>query len=210
MPTGFLVSGARLRDQRAGLDEIARIAIDAGRAIMQVYAQPEAWNVAIKQDASPVTEADLRANEIIVSALSRLAPEIPVLSEESPWTGDTAGTYWAVDPLDGTKEFLKRNGEFTVNIALVVNGIAQLGVICAPAWKTLWVGVSGDLTADAQRPWAARMELSALELSSFARGRWQEISAATAVSPQPLDAHADRQPGQSLPPAPLPLRMVVS
>lgn len=122
---------------------IAQIAADAGRAIMEIYEQPEAWNVEVKGDASPLTQADLRANDIIVAALARLAPEIPVLSEESPWTGGDVATYWAVDPLDGTKEFLKRNGEFTVNIALVVEGVAQLGVIYAPATGHLWLGVTG-------------------------------------------------------------------
>jgi 3'(2'), 5'-bisphosphate nucleotidase len=120
---------------------IAQIATHAGRAIMKIYEQPEAWDVKAKGDASPITQADLRANEIIVTALARLTPEIPILSEESPWTGGKGTTYWAVDPLDGTKEFLKRNGEFTVNIGLVINGIARMGVICAPALSTVWAGV---------------------------------------------------------------------
>ena len=124
---------------------IAQIAADAGRAIMEIYEQPEPWNVEVKGDASPLTQADLRANDIIVAALARLAPEVPVLSEESPWTGGDVATYWAVDPLDGTKEFLKRNGEFTVNIGLIINGMARMGVICAPALSTVWAGIRENL-----------------------------------------------------------------
>jgi len=132
---------------------IAQIAADAGRAIMEIYEQPEAWNVKVKGDASPLTLADLRANDIIVAALARLAPEVPVLSEESPWTGGDVATYWAVDPLDGTKEFLKRNGEFTVNIGLVVDGCAQAGVIYAPALNQIWAGIRGGGCREA---WAAK------------------------------------------------------
>lgn len=124
-------------------ESIAQIAADAGHAIMEIYELPEIWNVEVKGDASPLTQADLRSNDIIVAALARLAPEIPVLSEESLWTGGDVATYWAVDPLDGTKEFLKRNGEFTVNIALVVEGVARLGVICSPTVGQLWLGLKG-------------------------------------------------------------------
>ena len=95
---------------RTTLDTLARIAVEAGHAIMRIYDQPEAWEVQVKGDASPLTQADRLANDIIVAALARLAPGIPVLSEESPWTGGDVAIYWAVDPLDGTKEFLKRNG----------------------------------------------------------------------------------------------------
>ncbi len=122
---------------------IVQIASDAGRAIMEIYEQPEAWNVQIKSDDSPLTQADLRANSLILDSLTRLTPEIPVLSEESPWTGGNTATYWAVDPLDGTKEFLKRNGEFTVNIALVIDGLVQMGVICSPVSRNLWLGANG-------------------------------------------------------------------
>jgi 3'(2'), 5'-bisphosphate nucleotidase len=157
---------------------IAQIAADAGRAIMEIYEQPEAWNVEVKGDASPLTQADLRANYIIVAALARLAPEIPVLSEESPWTGGDVATYWAVDPLDGTKEFLKRNGEFTVNIALVVEGVARMGVICAPALKTLWVGVVQSASAVGPTHWAARAQLTTLDPQSVAACTWEQISVA--------------------------------
>jgi 3'(2'), 5'-bisphosphate nucleotidase len=154
---------------------IAHIATDSGHAIMEVYERPEAWNVEFKGDASPLTQADLKANEIIVDGLTALAGEIPVLSEESPWTGGDATTYWAVDPLDGTKEFLKRNGEFTVNIALVIEGIARMGVICAPALKMVWAGVIQDSTSEMDGPWAARAQLSALQPEALEACSWERI-----------------------------------
>lgn len=158
------------------LPELTRIAVEAGRAIIEMYDQPALWGVSEKCDASPVTQADLRANAIIEAALARLTPAIPVLSEESPWTGGDASTYWAVDPLDGTREFLKRNGEFTVNIALVVQGVARMGVICAPVFKTVWAGSLGGAPHGTQAPWAARMRLSALDSEAVALAQWQEIA----------------------------------
>lgn len=125
---------------------LVNVTAEAGHAILQIYEQPDAWGVDMKSDASPLTQADLRANDIICNALARLTPDIPVLSEESPWTGGDTATYWAVDPLDGTKEFIKRNGEFTVNIALVENGKPVLGLVHAPVLKQTWVGaVEGSL-----------------------------------------------------------------
>ena len=125
---------------------LVNVATEAGRAILQIYEQPDGWGVDIKDDASPLTQADLRANEIICNALARLTPNVPVLSEESPWAGGDTATYWAVDPLDGTKEFIKRNGEFTVNIALVENGKPVLGLVHAPVLKQTWLGaVEGSL-----------------------------------------------------------------
>lgn len=116
-------------------------AIDAGKAIMDVYADPEAdFGIELKADNSPLTNADKRAHAIIMAALS--VTPFPVLSEEgkelpyaerSDWD-----TLWIVDPLDGTKEFIKRNGEFTVNIALVNEGDPILGVIYVPARKELY------------------------------------------------------------------------
>jgi 3'(2'), 5'-bisphosphate nucleotidase len=108
---------------------------EAGRAIMDVYR--EAFEVTRKADRSPLTEADLAAHRILVEGLGRLAPGIPVLSEESPpdaiATRRDWAALWLVDPLDGTREFVKRNGEFTVNVALVVDGDPVLGVVHAPA-----------------------------------------------------------------------------
>ncbi|KJS09246.1 MAG: hypothetical protein VR73_03190 [Gammaproteobacteria bacterium BRH_c0] len=115
----------------------------AGRAIMAVYAEPDI-GVEAKADDSPVTRADLAAHDSITSTLSAACPQLPLLSEE----GDLPPfdvrrqwqRYWLVDPLDGTKEFIRRSGEFTVNIALVEGGEAVLGVIYAPATNTLYAG----------------------------------------------------------------------
>jgi len=108
-----------------------------------------------------------------------LTPNIPVLSEESPWTGGDTPTYWAVDPLDGTKEFIKRNGEFTVNIALVINGVARLGVICAPVLKTVWAGIVGE---GAQESRAAQARFDSFNEPVNARLDWASISVAAQVA----------------------------
>jgi 3'(2'), 5'-bisphosphate nucleotidase len=126
---------------KSSVKALESIAVDAGRAIMEIYNKPEDWGVEMKADDSPLTQADLQANDIIVTGLTKLAPDIPVLSEESPWCGGQAATYWAVDPLDGTKEFIKRNGEFTVNIALVENGVPVLGLVHAPVLQQTWLGI---------------------------------------------------------------------
>jgi 3'(2'), 5'-bisphosphate nucleotidase len=112
-----------------------QIARGAGAAIMAVYAGDFA--VAHKSDRTPLTEADLAAHRYIAGALAALTPELPLLSEESAaieWSQRREWRrYWLVDPLDGTREFVKRNGEFTVNIALVEDGVPILGVVHAPA-----------------------------------------------------------------------------
>lgn len=161
--------------------ELARIAAQAGQAIMEIYESAERPAVSSKSDNSPLTRADLCANEIIVSALKKLSPGISVLSEESLWPGGGVATYWAVDPLDGTKEFIKRNGEFTVNIALVIDGVARLGVICAPALKTLWAGIVGSRPQDS---WAGRLIAESLKLESVSELLWTDIS----VTPPAVDA----------------------
>lgn len=119
-----------------------RIAIEAslkaGEVIMKVY--NTAFDVEMKADKSPLTEADKKANDIINSFL--IPTEVPIISEENKQIDYSIrkhwDTCWIVDPVDGTKEFIKRNGEFTVNIALVQNGIPKLGVIYVPATKTLY------------------------------------------------------------------------
>lgn len=135
------------------IQQLCEVAIEAGDSIMEIYGDPDQWNVDVKSDSSPLTQADLRSNRIILDALSQMSPEIPVLSEESPWLGGNVSTYWAVDPLDGTKEFINRNGEFTVNIGLVVDGCAQAGVIYAPALEQIWAGIR---SSEGREPWAAK------------------------------------------------------
>jgi 3'(2'), 5'-bisphosphate nucleotidase len=114
----------------------------AGDAIMEVYAQP--FEVYTKNDASPVTQADLRASNLIKEILKPTG--LPFVSEEDlPPDRSKFGRYWLVDPLDGTAEFVKRNGEFTVNIALIENKRPVLGVIYAPTLNKLWTSLPSNL-----------------------------------------------------------------
>lgn len=127
------------------IDQVLAIARQAGDAILEVY---RATDVGLqhKQDKSPLTAADLAAERVIQAGLATLAPHLPVLSEESaqaPWSERrTWSRCWVVDPLDGTKEFLSRSGEFTVNIALVEDGRPVLGVVSAPVLGRMWWGGS--------------------------------------------------------------------
>ncbi|MDY2586489.1 3'(2'),5'-bisphosphate nucleotidase CysQ [Winogradskyella aquimaris] len=120
------------------LQTAIKASLEAGKLIMQVY--DTAFDVEIKDDKSPLTEADKRANEVI--NLFLIPTEIPIISEENKQTDYTIRktweTCWVVDPVDGTKEFIKRNGEFTVNIALVTDGKPVLGVIYVPEVKTIY------------------------------------------------------------------------
>jgi 3'(2'), 5'-bisphosphate nucleotidase len=126
------------------LEEAEMIAREAGAAIMGVYGGN--FSTRDKEDKSPLTEADTAAHETITGRLAQLQPMLPILSEEA--VGDFSGTdyrgrYWLVDPLDGTKEFIKRNGEFTVNIALIEKGRSILGVVYAPALNVAYLGAEG-------------------------------------------------------------------
>ena len=129
------------------LKAVIDIAQQASRAIMQVYAGEFA--VENKQDDSPLTQADREAHRIITAGLQSLTPNIPVLSEESPAhthefnTRRHWPTLWLVDPLDGTREFINRNGEFTINIALIHQHRPILGVVAVPATKTMYAGAVG-------------------------------------------------------------------
>ncbi|MFT5846827.1 MAG: 3'(2'), 5'-bisphosphate nucleotidase [Psychroserpens sp.] len=125
-------------DMKKNLEVAIEACLKAGEVIMEVY--DTAFDVEYKDDKSPLTEADKKANEVINSFLEPTL--IPIISEENKQTDysvrKTWSTCWVVDPVDGTKEFIKRNGEFTVNIALVENGKPILGVIYVPASKTLY------------------------------------------------------------------------
>ena len=127
-------------------ETLESIAIDAGHAILAVYESSD-FNVEMKSDDSPLTRADLASHAVIVEALARHFPEIPVLSEEGslpPFSERQSWSrYFLIDPLDGTKEFIARNGEFTVNIALVEHGRPVVGVVYHPVNDTLYVGVEG-------------------------------------------------------------------
>jgi len=117
------------------LKDIELLAIEAGNKILEIYESGD-FGVDHKSDDSPLTKADLASHHVIVSGLEKLTPEIPILSEESasiPFEERQSWSkYWLVDPLDGTKEFIKKNGEFTVNIALIEQGKAVLSVVYVP------------------------------------------------------------------------------
>lgn len=122
--------------------QLCQLARDAGAHIMDVYAAPD-QHVERKADDSPLTLADTASHQCIVAGLARLSPEVALVSEEDAhsWTHRLSmGSFWLIDPLDGTKEFLARNGEFTVNIALVTDGEPVWGVVYAPALDSLYWG----------------------------------------------------------------------
>jgi 3'(2'), 5'-bisphosphate nucleotidase len=151
------------------LAEVSAIAREAATAILAIYR--DEFAVQHKDDASPLTAADLAAQRVIAAGLERIAPDVPVLSEEAraaPWElRQTWSRYWLVDPLDGTREFIKRNGEFTVNIALIEDHRPVLGVVLAP--------VTGELfaAADGQGAW----------LQQHANGQWQKIGVRALAAP---------------------------
>jgi len=133
--------------QPAGrLPEIVALARRAGEAIMEVYRSGDAGTTS-KADDSPLTLADLASHQIIVAGLKNLTPYIPILSEEAadiPYAERKQWIrYWLVDPLDGTREFIKRNGEFTVNIALIENGVPVIGVVYAPVLDVCYYAATG-------------------------------------------------------------------
>jgi 3'(2'), 5'-bisphosphate nucleotidase len=128
------------------LKDIVALAHRAGTAILDVYSR-EDFGTTYKEEGSPLTLADRAANSVITAGLAAIAPGIPILSEESkvePYeVRKNWRRLWIVDPLDGTKEFIKRNGEFTVNIALVEHGRPLLGVVYAPALGVTYYGARG-------------------------------------------------------------------
>lgn len=124
-------------------DTLARIALDAGALIMEVYATD--FDVDRKDDSSPVTEADEKAEALILAALAEADPSLPVIAEESVAAGNIpehGARFALVDPLDGTKEFINKRGEFTVNIGIIENGVPVMGVVYAPALSRLFVADS--------------------------------------------------------------------
>jgi len=139
------------------IDPIVALAGQAGDAILEVYASD--FDVQSKGDESPLTQADLASNRQIVSGLAEMTPDLPVISEETglPTYGERSKwpTYWLIDPLDGTREFVNRNGEFTVNIALIADGRPVFGVVHVPVQGKTYVGCEGhgaELRADGEQP----------------------------------------------------------
>jgi len=144
------------------LPPLRDLARKAGAAILEVYNSD--FSVVSKDDASPVTEADIRAEAIILEGLRQLTPHIPVVSEEAAAEGKSfdvsGGRFWLVDPLDGTKEFVARNGEFTVNIGLIDQGKPVMGVLFAPVLDRMFSAIPGQAfvedQGEAPRPVAVR------------------------------------------------------
>ncbi len=128
------------------LEKIVDIAKEAGNAIMKIYKKD--FKVEYKDDKSPLTQADTKANEIICNALIKLYPNIPIMSEENKQTEyeirKSWEYYWCIDPIDGTKEFIKKNDEFTVNIALIHKNTPVLGVVYAPAIDEMYKAKKGE------------------------------------------------------------------
>jgi 3'(2'), 5'-bisphosphate nucleotidase len=135
-----------MRDLATLVQSLMPVVERASAAIMQIY--DGAFAVQRKDDNSPLTLADLESQRVIIEGLKRITPDIPILSEESaaaPWAQrQTWRELWVVDPLDGTREFVKRNGEFTINIALIMQHEPVLGVVSAPAQKVTYWGLRGD------------------------------------------------------------------
>ena len=153
------------------IEYLITLADQAGAAIMEIYQDPNNYSMGqtAKTDHSPLTEADLAANRILVRGLKRRWPAIPILSEEG---ADSFGKdeeppcYWAVDPLDGTKEFIKRNDEFTVNIALIYFGYPVMGLVLAPALESLYLACK-------------YLDKAALDIPTIAKkrchGQWHDL-----------------------------------
>ncbi|MEZ5014907.1 MAG: 3'(2'),5'-bisphosphate nucleotidase CysQ [Chitinophagales bacterium] len=132
--------------EKIDVQQIIAIVEAAGKEIMHIYATDD-FAVVDKSDNSPLTKADKAGNAVIVSALKEQFPDIPIISEENklvPYAERKDWEYfWLVDPLDGTKEFIKKNGEFTVNIALIHNGYPEIGVVGIPAQDKVYYAVKG-------------------------------------------------------------------
>jgi 3'(2'), 5'-bisphosphate nucleotidase len=133
-------------DRASMMSRLVELAVRAGEEILEVYAQD--FEVRAKDDESPVTAADERAERVILAGLAEIAPGIPVVAEESAAAGRipdvSAGRFFLVDPLDGTKQFIERNGQFTVNIALIEENAPVLGVVHLPALaQTYWTDGRG-------------------------------------------------------------------
>ena len=174
------------------LSALAEIVEAASQAILDIYGSD--FEVQRKSDQSPLTQADLAAHRVIEAGLARLHPRLPIFSEESepPPYAERRGwrRYWLVDPLDGTREFINRNGEFTVNIALIEDGRARLGLVGAPCLGQLFIGdvanglaekrEDGQSTRLSGRRMAHRRSLTVVASRSHANERLQRYLAALA------------------------------
>ncbi len=135
------------------MNDLIQVARSAGEAILTIYHSTETAQVQLKEDESPLTAADMAAHRLITLALPKLL-DVPMISEESLAPSldirKTWSAYWLIDPLDGTKEFIAKNGQFTVNIALVVDGTPLLGIVHVPVSDETYLGVHESIAADGE------------------------------------------------------------
>jgi len=200
-----------MRDLRALAAALMPVVARAGHAIMRIYDGDFA--VERKADDSPLTLADLESQAVILEGLAALTPGVPVLSEESaeaPWSERRNWTeLWVVDPLDGTREFVKRNGEFTINIALVVDQEAVLGIVAAPASDLVYWGADGvgafrrrgdsvTVQAGDQTTYGTRIQVSAPATPLRVVGSRSHASPETTAYLEGLAPHATTGIGSSL------------
>lgn len=166
---------------QALVDSVVDISQKAGERILEIYEQD--FTIYEKNDSSPLTEADLAAHLHIIESLNKIS-DLPVLSEESAdidWeTRKSWSRYWLVDPLDGTKEFIKKNGEFTVNIALIEYGEPTLGVVHAPVLGTSYVGWVGNSAYKLQNGVRSEMKTKIHEQGDT----WQVVGSRSHQSPE--------------------------
>lgn len=165
------------------INDLVRLSVEAGHEIMKIYQKD--FSVELKNDESPLTEADKASNEVIVKGLISLYPQIPIISEENKLTDYSERKSWEwcwlVDPLDGTKEFIKKNGEFTVNIALVHQNKIVVGVIFVPAQNKIYYAASGlgaymmDNSADPVRLKIRDLDIQTLKVVGSRSHQSQEV-----------------------------------
>ncbi len=170
---------------RGLLEQVVDISVRAGEAILEVYHAEQELEVDIKADDSPVTAADIASHRVLAPALRQLLPNVPVLSEEEEMPSFDQRSrwhrYWIIDPLDGTKEFIKRSGEFTVNVALIEDGVPVLGVVYVPVLGVTYTGIHNQ------------------GASKCVNGQWQPIAvrsmAGRGSEAQPVEVVASRNHG---------------
>lgn len=161
--------------------DVVSIAVEAGKVILEIYdayamGADEAAGIQVKSDQSPLTKADLAAHQLIGQRLTALTPDVPVVSEEDKQSDiyrKPMGRFWLVDPLDGTKELIACNGEFTVNIALIENGRPLWGVVYAPVLDRLYYGGLGQ---GAMLQVGADIKELAVSPSSVLGGFWRVVA----------------------------------
>lgn len=151
------------------IEDLKKIAVAAGQVILDVYNNSEDVVITKKDDNSPLTIADRKANELICEGLEKLNILYPIISEENkavPYEErKNYAYYWLVDPLDGTKEFIKRNGEFTVNIALIHNQIPVMGIVYAPVLGELYWAIKGDGAFQLKAGQTKRLEANSFDMT---------------------------------------------